>query len=46
MWAFIGVSKNELVELPTTILALIATLTGGKLIQTNTELNSPTNKGN
>ena len=46
MWVFMGVSKHELVELPSTVLALIAALTGGKVIQSNIELNSPTNKGN
>ena len=46
MWVFMGVSKHELVELPATVLALIAALMGGKVIQSNIELNSPTNKGN
>ena len=46
MWVFMGVSKHELVELPSTVLALIAALMGGKVLQSNIELNSPTNKGN
>ena len=46
MWIFMSVTKHELVELPATILSLLVVLAGGKVLQSNVELNATTTKGN